>query len=285
MIEPEMAFFDLDMLMDFIEDFVRTVTLEVVEQSGTEMEILGRDPAPLRKVAEPFERLEYERAVRVLNGTERVNGMSAVEMWRQELDHTRAEIQSVQGRIAELEGLLKQPMKEKKRNYYQAELNQAKARLHTLEERRKNIPLWIESAENFRFGNDFGGADETVLTLLFDRPVMVYNWPRAIKAFYMKGVPGRPDLVKGVDLLAPEGYGEIVGGSERETDEQVLRQRIREEKLPEEAFEWYLDLRRFGTVPHAGFGLGFERYVSWLAKLPHVREAIPFPRMYGRLFP
>ncbi len=285
MIEPEMAFFDLDMLMDFIEDFLRTVTLEVVEQSTLEMDILGRDPAALRKVAAPFERVEYERAVRLLRGEEKVDGRSAVDVWNEELAKTAAEIRTLQQRIAELESILKGAMKEKKRNYYLAELNKLKARLHALEERRKNIPAWIASAQNFRFGDDFGGSDETVLTLLFDRPVMVYNWPRAIKAFYMKAVPGRPDLVKGVDVLAPEGYGEIVGGSERETDEQVLRQRIREEKLPEAAFEWYLDLRRYGTVPHAGFGLGFERYVSWLARLPHVREAIPFPRMYGRLFP
>ncbi len=285
MVEPEMAFFDLEMTMDLIEDFIRTVTLEVVDQSPAELEILGRDAGPLRAVEKPFERLEYERAVAILRGDERVNGRTAVDVWEEEAQTVREAIEETNARIDELEAILRQPMKEKKRNYYLAELTRAKARLHQLVERQKNIPAWIESARGFQFGNDFGGADETVLTRLFDRPVMVYNWPKAIKAFYMKEVPGRPDLVKGVDLLAPEGYGEIIGGGERETDEAALRARIREEGLPEEAFEWYLDLRRFGSVPHAGFGLGLERYVAWICKLPHVRETIPFPRMYGRLFP
>ncbi len=285
MVEPEMAFFDLEMTMDLIEDFIRSVTLHVIKYSQTELEILGRDITPLRAVEKPFERIEYERAVRILRGEERVNGISAVEAWNEEAKQTDIAIRQTQTRIEELESLLRQPMKAKKRNHYLAELNQSKARLHQLRERRKNIPDWIESARNFRFGNDFGGSDETILTRLFDRPVMVYNWPKAIKAFYMKTVPDRPELVKGVDLLAPEGYGEIIGGGERETDEKRLRQRIREENLPEAAFQWYLDLRRLGSVPHSGFGLGLERYVAWICHLPHVRETIPFPRMYGRLFP
>jgi asparaginyl-tRNA synthetase len=114
---------------------------------------------------------------------------------------------------------------------------------------------------------------------------MVYNWPHAVKAFYLKRDPDNPDFARGVDVLAPEGYGEIVGGGERETDIDLLKAKIIEHKLPMEAFEWYLDLRRYGAVQHAGFGLGLERLVTWLCKLPHVRESIPFPRMYGRLLP
>jgi asparaginyl-tRNA synthetase len=114
---------------------------------------------------------------------------------------------------------------------------------------------------------------------------MVYNWPHAVKAFYLKRDPNDSRFARGVDTLAPEGYGEIVGGGERETDEQLLIEKINEHELPMQAFEWYLDLRRYGAVPHAGFGLGLERLVTWICKLPHVRESIPFPRMYGRLLP
>ena len=114
---------------------------------------------------------------------------------------------------------------------------------------------------------------------------MIYNWPHKIKAFYMKRDEKDPELSKGVDVLAPEGYGEIVGGGERETDKELLIEKIKEHKLPMDAFEWYLDLRRYGAVPHAGFGLGLERLVVWICKLHHVRESIPFPRWYGRLLP
>jgi len=114
---------------------------------------------------------------------------------------------------------------------------------------------------------------------------MVYNWPTKIKAFYMKRVEGNEALVKGVDVLAPEGYGEIVGGSERETNLKFLLERIEEEGLDEKDFEWYNDLRKYGSVPHSGFGLGLERLICWICNLKHIREAIPFPRMYGRLFP
>jgi len=160
-----------------------------------------------------------------------------------------------------------------------------KVELKELQELERNIPQWLESAANFEYGNDFGGSDETVLTRIFDVPVMVYNWPKECKAFYMKEVEDNPGLVKGVDVLAPEGYGEIVGGGERETDINKLISSIEHHKLPMSAFEWYLDLRRFGSVPHAGFGLGLERFVSWMCKLQHVRESIPFPRMMGTLFP
>jgi asparaginyl-tRNA synthetase len=136
-----------------------------------------------------------------------------------------------------------------------------------------------------QWGGDFGGPDETALSAEFDRPVMVHRYPAAIKAFYMKPDPERSDLALGVDVLAPEGYGEIVGGGERLADLDLLIARIEEHKLPREAFEWYLDLRRYGTVPHGGFGMGIERVVAWICGLEHVRETIPFPRMLYRLYP
>jgi asparaginyl-tRNA synthetase len=135
------------------------------------------------------------------------------------------------------------------------------------------------------WGGDFGGPDETAIAQMFDRPVMVHRYPAAIKAFYMKPDPERADLALGVDVLAPEGYGEIIGGGERLADLDLLLARIKEHQLPQEAFEWYLDLRRYGTVPHGGFGMGIERVVAWICGLEHVRETIPYPRMLNRLYP
>jgi asparaginyl-tRNA synthetase len=136
-----------------------------------------------------------------------------------------------------------------------------------------------------QWGGDFGGPDETTLSEGFDRPVMVHRYPSAIKAFYMKPDPDRADVALGVDVLAPEGYGEIIGGGERLADLDLLLRRIKEHNLPQEAFEWYLDLRRYGTVPHGGFGMGIERVVAWICGLEHVRETIPYPRMLYRLYP
>jgi asparaginyl-tRNA synthetase len=135
------------------------------------------------------------------------------------------------------------------------------------------------------WGGDFGGPDETALSSDFDRPVRVHRYPAAVKAFYMKPDPERADVALGVDVLAPEGYGEIIGGGERLADFDLLLARIKEHNLPQDAFEWYLDLRRYGTVPHGGFGMGIERVVAWLCGLEHVRETIPYPRMLNRLYP
>ena len=138
---------------------------------------------------------------------------------------------------------------------------------------------------DIEWGRDLGGDDETLLTRQFDRPVMVYNYPRAVKAFYMKENPADPRTVLNNDMLAPEGYGEIIGGSQREDDYDKLRDRIRAEGLPEEAYAWYLDLRKYGTFVHAGFGLGVERTVAWICGIPHIREAIAFPRTLYKLWP
>jgi asparaginyl-tRNA synthetase len=138
---------------------------------------------------------------------------------------------------------------------------------------------------SIQWGNDFGAPDEEKLMEEYDRPLFVYNWPVVCKAFYMKRNPERPDLVLCDDLLGPEGYGELIGGSQREDDHDLLLERIREQKLPEESYGWYLDLRKYGTVPHSGFGLGLERTVAWICGLEHLRETIPFARTIGRLYP
>ncbi len=142
-----------------------------------------------------------------------------------------------------------------------------------------------QNGVEFTWGDDIGGDEETIVSNQFDRPVMVHRFPTAIKAFYMKRDPENEDVVLGFDMLAPEGRGEIVGGAQREDELDKLVERIQHEQLPMEAYEWFLDLRRYGSVPHAGFGLGLERTVGWVCGLPHVRETIPFPRMMSRLRP
>ena len=143
--------------------------------------------------------------------------------------------------------------------------------------RKRNNPTQV--------GDDFGGDEETIISQAFDRPVIIHRYPAALKAFYMQPDESRPDLALCMDVLAPEGYGEIIGGGERIHDLQLLRMRLKEHHLPEDAFKWYVDLRQYGSVPHAGFGMGIERAVSWICGLDHVRETIPFPRMLYKLYP
>jgi asparaginyl-tRNA synthetase len=147
------------------------------------------------------------------------------------------------------------------------------------------IQVLQQSGKSVQWGDDFGGDEETVLSNAYDRPVMVHRYPAAIKAFYMQPDAQRPELALGFDVLAPEGYGEIIGGGERIADHDLLLKRLRENHLPEEAFQWYLDLRLYGGVPHAGFGLGLERTVAWICGTEHIREVIPFPRMIYRVYP
>ena len=142
-----------------------------------------------------------------------------------------------------------------------------------------------KAGSDIQWGSDLGATDETILTKMFDRPVFVYNYPKACRAFYMKPHPQRDDVVLCADLLAPEGYGEIIGGSQRNDDLESLKKRIEEENLPKDAYRWYLDLRKYGSVPHSGFGLGVERTVTWICGLSHIRESIPFPRTIYRLYP
>jgi len=147
------------------------------------------------------------------------------------------------------------------------------------------IEILQKNGKLVKWGDDFGGDEETVLSSQHDRPVMVHRYPSAIKAFYMQPDAARPELALGFDMLAPEGYGEIIGGGERIADYDLLLRRLRENNLPEESFQWYLDLRRYGSVPHAGFGMGLERTVAWICGTEHIREVIPFPRMLYRLYP
>ena len=287
MIEPEMAFFDNNMNMDLIEKLLKVIVEDVLKKCRFELEILERDTSFLEKIpSSGFPRITYDEAVKIIKGEKDVNGLYTIKTLEEDLKKTTLEIDIRKREIAEREQKLSQPgIKKGEINFNRNKIDALKTEISQLEENLKNIPQWIASAKNFEYGSDFGGSDETVLTRLFDLPVMVYNWPHQIKAFYMKRCEDNPALAKGVDVLAPEGFGEIVGGAERETDLNNLIEKIKEHNLPMDAFEWYLDLRRYGSVPHAGFGLGLERLVCWVCKLDHIRESIPFPRTYGRLFP
>ncbi len=286
MIEPEMAFYDIFDNMNCIEDFVRFVVKEVLEKCKSELELLERDTTILEKTAEKFVRLTYDDAVAIIKGDQEVEGKNTISVLENDLELTKNNIAELKEDIASREASIAAGgMKKGKVNFNLSTIDKNKSTIKQLEENERNIPQWIESAKKFEYGTDFGGSDETVLTRMFDVPVMVYDWPHEIKAFYLKRNPDNPKFARGVDMLAPEGYGEVVGGGERETNEELLIEKIKEHKLPMEEFEWYLDLRRYGSVPHAGFGLGLERLIAWICKLPHVRESIPFPRMYGRLNP
>jgi len=180
------------------------------------------------------------------------------------LDRCKEELKVVERDTAKLENVQKP--------FPRLPYKDAVAQLHSL-------------GSDLKYGDDFGGDDETVLTQQYDRPIMVHRYPSAVKAFYMEPDPADPSLALCVDVLAPEGYGEIIGGSERIHDHDLLLKRIREHGLPESAFQWYLDIRKYGTVKHGGFGIGLERTVAWICGLPHVRETIPYPRMVNQLYP
>jgi asparaginyl-tRNA synthetase len=209
MVEPEVAFNDLNDNMELAEESLEHIVASVLKNRSAELKTLERNIQYLQNVKKPLPKITYDEAVAIL----KIKGTG------------------------------------------------------------------------FEWGNDFGAADETVISAEFDRPVIVHRYPAKIKAFYMKRDPQNPDLALAMDVLAPEGYGEIIGGSQREDDYDALVHRIQEHNLPQSAFEWYLDLRRYGSVPHSGFGLGVERTVSWICGLDHVRETIPFPRMIYRLTP
>jgi asparaginyl-tRNA synthetase len=209
MIEPEVAFGDLETVMDLAEVLIMTIVQEVLKTRRPELQLVGRDMARLEKVQRPFYVISYDEALQILK----------------------------------------------------------------------------EAGESILWGEDFGGGHETIISNHFDRPVLIHRYPAQTKAFYMKSDPHRPEVALCVDMLAPEGYGEIIGGGQREDDAETLKEKIHKAGLPAKDFNWYLELRRYGSVPHAGFGLGIERMVAWICGLEHVRETIPFPRLLDRLYP
>lgn len=279
MIEPEMAFYDLAMNMDLAEGLLQRVCADVLRECRAELAVLERDTAALESTAAGgFPRLSYTEAVALLTS----------EKTRQMVEDKEASLKAEQTALAAEraanEAAYGQAKKHEKRRF-DARAIEIHQRLEAIEEDLRNLPAWRASASGFEWGDDLGGSDETLLTWHFDRPIIVHRYPAAIKAFYMKRDPDDDRLALGMDILAPEGYGEIVGGGERATDLAFLKRQVAEHGLPEEVFGWYFDLRRYGNVPHAGFGLGLERAIAWVCGLRHLRETIPFPRYMGHLHP
>ena len=278
MIEPEMAFYDLDMNMDLAEGLIMHVVEDVVRDCSVELAMLGRETETLHKISTPFPRITYSKAVELLRSQETSDMITAREdSLAEELRKLEEERQSLVGQGSGRRASLKRRQQQR--------LENANKRIAQIEEGLRNLPNWRESAAAFEWGRDFGGNDETVLTWHFDRPVIVHRYPAAIKAFYMKRDPKDSRLALSMDVLAPEGYGEIIGGGQRADDIEYLEKQLERHELPKHLFEWYLDLRRYGSVPHSGFGLGLERLVAWLCGVKHIRETIPFPRLMGRLYP
>jgi len=222
MLEPEIAFCDLEELMEVQEQLISYVIQRILVENALELQLLERDLTHLERVRPPFPRLHYDDAVAMIN------------------------------RAAEA---------------------------------GEQVPGYDETVPPIQWGDDFGSPHETYLAAQFDRPVFVHHYPSQVKAFYMEPEPGRPEVCRSVDLLAPEGYGEITGGSERMSDPEKLVAAIQKHGLPLEPYQWYLDLRRYGSVVHSGFGLGLERTVAWICGLEHVRETIAFPRMLHYMRP
>ena len=215
MVEPEVAYAQLDDIMELAEGLISFLVQRCLGRRRTDLQTIGRDVGKLEMIGPPFPRITYDEAVQKLQEA-----------------FAKGELES-----------------------------------------------------KFECGGDLGSPDETYLSAQYEKPLMIHRYPASVKAFYMEPDPERPDRALCVDVLAPEGYGEIVGGSQRTASHALLLKRIREHNLPEAAFQWYLDLRKYGSVPHSGFGMGIERAVAWICGLEHVRETIPFPRMLYRLYP
>jgi len=280
MVEPEIAFADLDDVIGVAEDFVYEVVQKVLHERPMELQLLGRDVSNLERVQKPFERITYSEAADLLR-SDRVR-----EMLDADLEQAKQRVAELGKQIEAKEAERSAPgTKQWKVDKLAQEILDAREELAEQEEAVHNIPKHMELASSFSWGSDLGGSDETIIARLHERPVFVTHYPRGCKAFYMKRNEGDPRVVNNVDLLAPEGYGEIIGGSQREEDLDVLLESMKLQGLQESDYAWYLDLRRYGTVPHGGFGLGVERTIAWICGLKHIRESVPYARMMGRLYP
>jgi len=279
MVEPEVAFAELPELMELAEAFICRLVEAALTERREELKRLERDLAALERIAPPFPRITYTEAVELLRSD------AVHERLLAALEADRARLAGESDRLAKLEAARAGEKKSWRQEQMDREIAELRETLRELESDLAHRPAHIEGARNFRWGEDLGGDEETILTRQFDRPVIVTRYPKGCKAFYMKAAPDDPRVVLNMDVLAPEGYGEIIGGSQREDDLNALLARMAEEKMDPAPYQWYLDLRRYGSVPHGGFGLGIERTVAWICGLRHIRETIPFPRLMGRMYP
>ncbi len=279
MVEPEIAHASLDDVLDLAEDFICSITERVLNDHRDDLIELGRNVEELEAVKKPFVRMTYTEAAEQLRGPE------TQEMLRDDLKAKEVRAVELGKRIDELEAVAKGGGKQWQKDKAAAEAIEAREERADLQEQIRNIPHHMELAANFEWGSDLGGSDETIISRLSERPTFVTHYPKGIKAFYMREDRTDPRVYECFDLLAPQGFGEIIGGSAREEDYDRLLASIKHENLPQEDYEWYLDLRRYGSVPHGGYGLGVERTVAWLCNLKHIRETIPYPRMMGKFYP
>ncbi len=279
MVEPEVAFAELDEVVALAEDMICHVVEAVLARHEADLVLLGRDMEALRRIRKPFARLTYTEAA------ESLRSPATRGRLEEELARERGELGRRIEELRQREAELAAAKKGWKHDQLSVEVQDLSERVREVEQDLAARPEHIRLAQSFAWGKDLGGSDETILSRQFERPVFVTHYPCEAKAFYMKVSATDPRVVNNFDLLAPEGYGEIIGGSQREDDHDTLRRRIVEKGLDPLDYAWYLDLRRYGSVPHGGFGLGVERTLSWLCGLRHVRETIAFPRLMGRLHP
>ena len=278
MVEPEVAFIDLDGLLELAENFVSYIVSRVLQDNRSQMETLGADIAAMEKIKPPFYRLTYTQAGDILTGEKTQKFLAG------QLAEMKNQRQQIETKIAGLEKQQKGRLKQWQEDKIAAELIDLRADLAELDTRIENNPKHAQLAADFEWGKDLGGSDETIISQMHDKPVFVTHYPKEAKAFYMKTDGSNPKVVLNFDLLAPAGFGEIIGGSVREDDYDLLVEKIKQQGLNVETYSWYLDLRKYGSVPHGGFGLGVERTVAWITGEKHIRQCIAFPRMMDKIY-
>ncbi len=278
MVEPEVAFIDLDGLLELAENFVSFIVAQVLQNNKNELETLDAGITSLEKIKPPFYRLTYTEVVDILR-SQRTRDFLAGQL--KELQNQKQQLET---KISELEKQQAGQIKQWQKDKIAAELIELRTILAETDTKIENNPKHAELAGEFRWGKDLGGSDETIISQMHDKPVFVTHYPKEAKAFYMKADRDNEKVVLNFDVLAPAGFGEIIGGSMREDDHDLLVARINEQGLDIENYEWYLDLRKYGSVPHGGFGLGVERTIAWLTAQKHIRQCIPFPRMMDKVY-
>jgi asparaginyl-tRNA synthetase len=278
MVEPEVAFIDLDGLLELAENFVYFITEQALSKNRSELEFLGADIAALEKIKPPFYRLTYTEAVEILTGEKTQKFLA------EQLEQLQSQKQQIRSRIAELEKKQAGQIKQWQKDKIDAELIELRAELGETDARIENNPKHAKLAAGFQWGKDLGSSDETIISKMHDKPIFVTDYPKEAKAFYMKTDRDNEKVALNFDLLAPAGFGEIIGGSVREDDYEKLLKQISERGLDVENYSWYLDLRKYGSVPHGGFGLGVERTVAWLTSEKHIRQCIAFPRLMDKVY-
>ena len=280
MVEPEIAYANLSDVIDVAEAFICAIIERVLADHRDDLIELGRNIDELEAIKPPFNRLTYTEVADILRGEK------AKRLLEDDLAEKTDRAAKLDDEIKELDAVAdQQGVKQWKKDKAAADAIAAREERTELQDQITNIPHHMKLAANFEWGSDLGGSDETIISRLHDKPVFVTHYPHDVKAFYMRQDRSDARIAECFDLLAPQGFGEIIGGSAREADYDRLVARMKKEGLPQPDYEWYLDLRRYGSVPHGGFGLGVERTVAWICNLKHIREAIPYARMMGKVYP